>query len=72
MEKNTSVKSSWEETKVKLLQQFERLNNNDLRLKIEEQDAILLKIQTKLGKTKEEILSLIAIHPESPEAILPG
>jgi hypothetical protein len=59
MEKNRSIGDSWEETKVKLLQKFEKLSNNDLRIKIEEQDALLLKIQTKLGKTKEEVLSLI-------------
>jgi hypothetical protein len=33
-------------------------------LKIEEQDALLLKIQTKLGKTKAEVLSLILNNAE--------
>ncbi|HEX8515523.1 MAG TPA: general stress protein CsbD [Bacteroidia bacterium] len=65
MENNTSIKTSWDETKEKLLQRFERLSNNDLRLKIEEQDALLLKIQNKLGKTKEEILHLISARQET-------
>ena len=65
MENNTSIKTSWDETKEKLLQRFERLSNNDLRLKIEEQDALLINIQNKLGKTKEEILHLISARQET-------
>jgi hypothetical protein len=55
------TKNNWEATKVKLQQQFERLANNDIPLLNKKQDEMLLKIQVKLGKTREEIRKLISV-----------
>jgi hypothetical protein len=41
------------------------LTNNDLQDLMTKQDEILLKIQTKLGKTKDEIQKLIIANKEN-------
>jgi uncharacterized protein YjbJ (UPF0337 family) len=56
----TELKGNWNETKGKLKQQFAILTDDDLLLADGKQDELLGRLQIKLGKTKEEIHSLIA------------
>ena len=55
----TQLKGSWNETKGKLKQKFALLTDNDLLLLEGKQDELVGKLQTKLGKTKEEIQKII-------------
>jgi len=56
----TEIKGNWNETKGKLKQKFAILTDNDLLLVEGKQDELLGRLQTKLGKTKEEIQKLIS------------
>lgn len=55
----TELKGNWNEVKGKLKQQFAILTDDDLMLADGKQDELLGKLQIKLGKTKEEIQTLI-------------
>jgi len=54
------IENDWIETKAKLKQKFAKLTNNDLMLLDGKKDELLARIQLKLGKTKEEVLNIIA------------
>jgi uncharacterized protein YjbJ (UPF0337 family) len=56
----TELKGDWNETKGKLKQKFAALTDNDLMFAEGKKDEMLGRIQAKLGKTKEEIQTLIA------------
>ena len=56
----TEVKGNWDEQKGKLKQKFAKLTDNDLLFLEGKKDEMLGKLQIKLGKTKEEIQTLIA------------
>lgn len=56
----TELKGNWNETKGKLKQKFALLTDDDLLLVEGKHDEMMGKIQTRLGKTKEEIQKLIA------------
>lgn len=60
MKNLTELKGNWNETKGKLKQKFAILTDNDLLLEDGKEDEMLGRIQTKLGKTKEEIQKFIA------------
>jgi uncharacterized protein YjbJ (UPF0337 family) len=53
------LKGNWNEQKGKLKQRFAILTDNDLLFADGKKDEMLGKIQIKLGKTKEELRSLI-------------
>jgi len=53
------LKGNWNEQKGKLKQRFAILTDNDLMFADGKKDEMLGKIQIKLGKTKEELRSLI-------------
>ena len=55
----TEFKGNWSETKGKLKQRFAMLTDNDVLLVDGKQDELLGRLQTKLGKTKEEIHKII-------------
>lgn len=59
MKSLTELKGGWNETKDKLKQNF-GITDNDLLIGKGKQDEILGRLQVKLGKTKEEILKIIA------------
>jgi hypothetical protein len=63
--KEQQKNTDWNATKEKLLVKFSMLTNNDLQDLMTKQDEILLKIQTKLGKTKDEIQKLIIANKEN-------
>lgn len=56
----TEVKGNWNEQKGKLKQKFAILTDNDLMFEEGKKDEMLGKIQIKLGKTKEELNTIIA------------
>jgi uncharacterized protein YjbJ (UPF0337 family) len=55
----TEVKGNWNEQKGKLKQKFAVLTDNDLMYEEGRKDEMLGKLQIKLGKTKEEVDSII-------------
>lgn len=56
----TEAKGSWSEQKGRLKQKFAILLDNDLMFEDGKKDEMLGMLQLKLGKTKEELLKLIA------------
>jgi len=60
MKNLTELKGNWHETSGKLKQKFALLTDNDLLLVEGKQEEMLGRLQTKLGKTKEEIQKIIS------------
>jgi uncharacterized protein YjbJ (UPF0337 family) len=56
----TELKGNWNEQKGKLKKQFAVLTDNDLMFEEGKKDEMLGKLQIKLGKTKEQLHSLIS------------
>jgi len=56
----TEIKGNWNEQKGKLKQKFAVLTDNDLMFEEGKKDEMFGRLQTKLGKTKEEIQEIIA------------
>ena len=56
----TSLKGNWEEQKGKLKQKFATLTDNDLLFEEGKKEEMLGKLQVTLGKTKEELHSIIS------------
>lgn len=57
---NTSIiKGNWNEIAGKLKQQFATLTDDDLLLSEGKQEELLGRLQIKLGKTKDELRSII-------------
>ena len=54
------AKGNWSEQKTKLKAQFSTLTDADLQYENGKKDEMFDKIQTKLGKTKEELATIIA------------
>ena len=59
MSNKEQMKGSWNEQKERLKQKFALLTDNDLLFAEGKKNEMLEKIQTKLGKTKEEIEAII-------------
>jgi uncharacterized protein YjbJ (UPF0337 family) len=56
----TEVKGNWNEQKGKLKQKFAILTDNDLMFSEGKKEEMLGRLQKKLGKTKEELHTIIA------------
>ncbi len=56
----TVVKGNWNEQKGKLKQRFATLTDNDLMFEEGKKEEMMGKLQIKLGKTKEELTSIMA------------
>ena len=56
----TEIKGNWNEQKGKLKQKFATLTDNDLMFAEGKKDEMLGRIQIKLGKTKEELATIIS------------
>jgi uncharacterized protein YjbJ (UPF0337 family) len=54
------IKGNWNETAGKLKQQFANLTDDDLLFQKGQEEELLGRLQSKLGKTKEEIQKLIS------------
>jgi uncharacterized protein YjbJ (UPF0337 family) len=53
------IKGNWNDQKEKLKKKFVNLSDNDLVLEDGKNDEMLEKLSTKLGKTKQELITLI-------------
>ncbi|MBO6522622.1 MAG: CsbD family protein [Balneolaceae bacterium] len=53
------IKGNWNEVKGKLKQKYSQLTDDDLAMAEGKEDELLGRLQTKLGKAKEEIISEI-------------
>ena len=60
MENTTDLKEEWGDIKTKLKRKFALLTDNDLLLRAGKEDELLNRLQTKLGKTREEIKKIIS------------
>ena len=56
----TADKGNWNEQKVKLKAKYPTLTDADFHFAEGKKDEMLSKLQTKLGKTKEELTKIIA------------
>ena len=56
----TELLGNWNTTKGKLKQKFAMLTDDDLLLVEGKQDELVGRLQTKLGKTKEDIHKIIS------------
>jgi len=56
----TELKGNWAEQKGKLKQKFAELTDDDLLYVEGKKDEMLGKLQIKLGKTKEELHTIIS------------
>lgn len=54
------LKGNWNEQKGKLKQQFAILTDNDLMFSKGKKEEMLGKLQIKLGKSKEELQTIIS------------
>jgi len=54
-----SIKGNWNEMAGKLKQKFASLTDNDLLFKEGKEEELLGRLEKKLGKSKEDIRSLI-------------
>ncbi len=55
-----TVVKNWNEQKVKLKQKFSVLTDSDLVYADGKKDDMMAKLQVKLGKSKEELRTIIA------------
>ncbi|MEO6837422.1 MAG: CsbD family protein [Ginsengibacter sp.] len=60
MKSLTELEGDWNEMKGKLKQNFGTYTDKDLLIVKGKQEEVLGRLQVKLGKTKEEILKIIA------------
>lgn len=57
----TNVENAgWDAQKIKLKEKFTHLTDADLSFEEGKKDEMLQRVQTKIGKTKEELHTLIA------------
>lgn len=56
----TELKGNWEQQKGKLKQKFAILTDNDLLFAEGKKEEMFGRLQTKLGKTKEELHKIIS------------
>ncbi|PKL81641.1 MAG: general stress protein CsbD [Ignavibacteriae bacterium HGW-Ignavibacteriae-3] len=54
------IKGNWKELSGKLKQQFANLTDDDLLFKEGKEEELLGRLQSKLGKTKEELRNIIS------------
>ncbi len=55
----TEIKGNWNEMKGKLKQRFAALTDDDLMFTEGKEDELYGRLQTKLGKTKDELHKII-------------
>lgn len=58
--KAKEVKISWDDQKVKLKAKYPNLSDSDLHFEAGKKDKMMHKIQTKLGKTENELIKIMS------------
>ncbi len=56
----TELKGNWDEQKGKLKQKFAALTDNDLLFAEGKKDEMFVRLQIKLGKSKDELHKIIS------------
>ncbi|MEI6754878.1 MAG: CsbD family protein [Paludibacter sp.] len=56
----TEMKGNWDQQKGKLKQKFATLTDNDLLFAAGKKEEMFGRLETKLGKTKEELHKIIS------------
>ncbi len=56
---NDKIKGNWNELKGKLKQEYSKLTDNDLMYAEGKEDELLGRLQKGLGKTKDEVNTII-------------
>jgi len=56
---NATITGNWENQKVKLKQKYAQITDSDLNFQPGKKDEMLEKMHIKLGKTKEQLYSII-------------
>lgn len=59
MKTKAELKGNWNQIKGKLKQQFAILTDDDLLFEEGKEDELFGRLQTKLGKTKDEIRKIV-------------
>lgn len=59
------IKGAWNETKGKLKQSFASLTDDDLLYAEGQEDELVGKLQSKLGKTRSEVIDIINKHDKN-------
>ena len=54
------AKGNWTEQKTKLKAKFSNLTDSDLQFEEGKKDQMMAKLQTKLGKSKDELAKIIS------------
>lgn len=57
---SSKIIGNWKERKGKLRQKFGFISETDLLFEEDRKEEMLAKLQIKLGKTKEELIKIIA------------
>ena len=55
-----TIEGNWNQLKGKLKQKYSNLTDDDLKFQEGKEDELYGRLQTKLGKTKDEIKELVA------------
>ena len=56
----TPFKGNWSEQKIKLMKKYPNLTEKDVYYVEGKEDEMIVRIQTKLGKTRDEVRKIIA------------
>lgn len=56
---SSNAKSNWTEQKTKLIAKFPVLTDADLNYETGKREEMMVKVQKKLGKTKDELSAII-------------
>lgn len=53
------INGSWKEQKVKLKKRFVKLQDSDLIFEEGKKEGMIIKLEIKLGKTRDELLNIL-------------
>lgn len=56
---NDKIKGNWNQLKGKIKEEYGELTDNDLAYEEGQEDQLIGRLQTKLGKTKQEVKDMI-------------
>lgn len=59
------LKGAWNETKGRLKKSFAALTDDDLLYSEGKEDVLIGKLQQKLGKTRDEVITILNTHDKN-------
>ena len=57
---------NWDEQSKKLKEQYSQLTDSDLKLETGKEEEVLKRVSSRLGKKREEVISIIKSGQEGP------